>query len=627
MGEGVSKLQDKPGAQPRPFVAEFRAEVDECLAVPGEDDFRNGGIVEVSDAGRPVRKEIGLLRSVEERKRRLVSCVTGKKTVLTGQNAGDKFELKSETGVLPRKRSNFPRKRRESAKDDRHITPGKRPGTRCHVVLNTALHEVVHEGGQQGATSWYLSGVKFGIAVHGRWLRESSARGGRNGAPGPAPIDVPGAACALHVPRCDSVLELRDGLVDRGTERVLHGFGENVRPRRDQVRAEAERRARLDAALDGDARLVDPKRSAKNANLSLNEIRERGGGTVVQMAEEYSHDVFFVGHILIETLRFEYYQVSQRYFHFMESSHAHEFLNYHHLRYFWTVAREGSLRRAAERLRVSQPSICTQIKLLESALGEKLFRRSGRTSQLTEFGQLVHGYAEEIFTLGDEVLRAAKQAPTSRSLRLQAGIVDSLPKLLSFDLLRPIFEHQPPIRLSCHEGKLPDLLAQLATHRLDLVLADEPAPTGPGVRVFNHLVSESGVTFCAMPDLARTMKGRFPRNLHGAPALLPTHNCNLRRELEKWFRSVGVEPRVVAEFEDGALAKIAGTEGCGFVVVPGIVASEAIERYGFAPVGSTRGVSVQFYAITAERRLTHPAIIAITDRGRASRKRRRKTAD
>jgi LysR family transcriptional regulator, transcriptional activator of nhaA len=306
----------------------------------------------------------------------------------------------------------------------------------------------------------------------------------------------------------------------------------------------------------------------------------------------------------------------------METSSATEFLNYHHLRYFWTVAKEGSLRRAAEKLRVSQPSICTQIQLLESALGEDLFRLSGRSSVLTEFGQLIYGYADEIFTLGGEVLRAAKQAPTSRSLRLHAGIVDSFPKLTSFDILRPIFEHQPPIRLTCHEGKMADLVAQLTTHRLDVVLTDEPASPGQGGKVFNHLLGTSDITFCAMPGLARSLKGRFPRNLHRTPALLPTQNCSLRRDLEKWFRSVDVEPRVVAEFEDAALAKIVGTESCGFVVIPSAVASEAIERYGFVSIGRTRAIETQFFAITAERRLTHPAILAIINRVPAAKRKR-----
>ena len=309
---------------------------------------------------------------------------------------------------------------------------------------------------------------------------------------------------------------------------------------------------------------------------------------------------------------FAQYSKSQLSFQIMEELSAHEFLNYHHLRYFWAVAREGSLRLAAEKLSVSQPSMSAQIKLLESALGGRLFRPSGRSLALTEFGQMIHGYAEEIFALGSEVLRAAKQAPTSRVLRLNAGIVDSFPKLMSYDILRPIFEHQPPVQLTCVEGKLTDLVAQLTTHRLDVVLSDEPASPGMAGKVFNHLLSSCGVTFCAMPDLARTLKGRFPRNLHGAPALLPTQNCHLRRDLEKWFRSVEVEPRVIAEFEDAALTKIVATRGVGFIAVPTMVETEAVERFGFLPIGRTKEVETQFYAITAERRLTHPAILAIT---------------
>jgi LysR family transcriptional activator of nhaA len=301
----------------------------------------------------------------------------------------------------------------------------------------------------------------------------------------------------------------------------------------------------------------------------------------------------------------------------MEASPTPAFLNYHHLRYFWTVAREGSLRRAAEKLRISQPSICTQIQSLESALGEDLFRLRGRSSVLTEFGQLIYSYADDIFTLGGEVLRAARQAPTSRSLRLHAGVVDSFPKLMSFEILRPIFEHHPPIQLTCHEGKIGDLLAQLLSHRLDVVLADEPASPRGSEKVFNHLLSRSDVTFCAAPRLAQSLKGRFPRNLHRAPALLPTQNCNLRRDLEKWFQAVGIEPRVVAEFEDAALAKIVSMEGCGFVAVPSVVASEAIERYGFVSLGRTRAIQTQFFAITAERRLTHPAILALTSHSTA----------
>jgi LysR family transcriptional activator of nhaA len=296
----------------------------------------------------------------------------------------------------------------------------------------------------------------------------------------------------------------------------------------------------------------------------------------------------------------------------METLVGTEFLNYHHLRYFWTVANEGSFRRASEKLRVSQPSMCTQIKVLEASLGEALFRPSGRSLELTEFGQLIHGYAEEIFTLGSEILRATKQAPGVRALRLHVGIVDSFPKLMSYEILRPVLDHQPPVRLTCHEGKLADLVSQLSTHRIDVVLSDESVSPGSAGKVFNHLLGSSEITFCAMPGLARSLKGRFPKNLDDAPALLPTQNCSLRRDLEKWFQSAGIQPRVVAEFEDAGLTKIVATSGSGFIAVPTVVVSEAIERYGFVPIGRTKEVETQFYAITAERRFTHPAILAIT---------------
>lgn len=304
----------------------------------------------------------------------------------------------------------------------------------------------------------------------------------------------------------------------------------------------------------------------------------------------------------------------------METKPGTEFLNYHHLRYFWTVAAEGSLRRASEKLGVSQPSMCTQIKLLETSLGEALFRPCGRSLELTEFGQLVHGYAEEIFTLGGEILRATKQVSGGRVLRLHVGIVDSFPKLMSYQILRPVLDQQPHVQLTCHEGKPADLVSQLNTHRIDVVLSDEPASPGLAGKVFNHLLGSSGITFCAMPSFAKELKGRFPRNLDGAAAFLPTQNCSLRRDLEKWFGSVGVLPRVTGEFEDAALTKIVATGGTGFIAVPTVVAAEAFERYGFVSLGRTNEVKTQFYAITAERRFTHPAIIAITETLRATKK-------
>ena len=293
----------------------------------------------------------------------------------------------------------------------------------------------------------------------------------------------------------------------------------------------------------------------------------------------------------------------------MESSAStSEWLNYHHLRYFHAVAKEGSVSRAAERLRVSQPSICAQVKQLEAALDETLYRRSGRSIQLTDFGRTIHGYAEEILALGRKLLTLARRAPSTRTQRLHVGIVDSFPKLLSLDILRPVFAHVPTVHVICHEGKLDDLLGQLAAHRLDVLLADGPPPSSTKIKTFNHPLGASGVTFCASPALAGKWSGRFPKNLHDAPLLLPTQNTALRRDLEKWFRSMKIEPSVVGEFEDAALAKIVATEGIGITVVPTIVAAEAIERYGFVSIGKTEECQTQLYLITAERRIEHPVV-------------------
>jgi len=293
----------------------------------------------------------------------------------------------------------------------------------------------------------------------------------------------------------------------------------------------------------------------------------------------------------------------------MESTNtADEWLNYHHLRYFHAVAREGSVSRAAEKLRISQPSICAQVKQLEVALGETLYRRSGRSIVLTDFGRTIQGYAEEILALGRELLTVSRRAPSVRTPRLQIGIVDSFPKLLSLDILRPVFAQVPPVHVTCHEGKIDDLLGQLAAHRLDALLADEPPPSSAKVKTFTHAIGTSGVTFCASPALAQTLTGRFPRNLHGAPILLPTQNTALRRDLEKWFHAVNIEPLVVGEFEDAALSKIVATEGIGITTVPTIVQSEAIERYGFVSIGRTTECQIRLYLISAERRLEHPVV-------------------
>jgi LysR family transcriptional regulator, transcriptional activator of nhaA len=302
-----------------------------------------------------------------------------------------------------------------------------------------------------------------------------------------------------------------------------------------------------------------------------------------------------------------------------------EWLNFHHLRYFWAVARHGTLRRTAEVLHVSQPSISAQIKLLESALGQRLFRRSGRSLVLTDFGRIIQGYAEEIFTLGRELLAAGKRGPGSPTLRLNLGVVDSFPKLLTLHALRPVLEHDPLIQITVQEGKLDELLRHLAAHRLDAVLADEPPSLGTRIKTFTHAFGRSGITFCALPSLARKLRGPFPRNLNGAPLLLPAQNTLIRRELEKWFRRHRIEPVVIAEFEDLALAQIVASDAHGVTVVSSMALKDAMKRFGFVSLGATDECVLWLYLITVERRIEHPAIalIAHTKKRTAEKPRRR----
>jgi len=291
-----------------------------------------------------------------------------------------------------------------------------------------------------------------------------------------------------------------------------------------------------------------------------------------------------------------------------------EWLNYHHLRYFYIAAKEGSLARAAAVLHVSQPSISEQISELEGSLGEALFRRVGRNNRLTDAGQVVFNYAEEIFTLGSELMSAVRQRPGLRPVRLNVGVADSFPKLVTNEILKPVFAQPQPVHIVCREGKLEDLLAQLVAHRLDVVLADEPAPSSANFKVFSHALGESTVTLCAEPKLATRLKRNFPQSLNSAPALLPAENTVLRRVLETWFRAHHVKPNVVAECEDLALMKVLAAEGRGFIAVPTVALKEAVSRYQFRSLGQANGCHLEFYALTAERRIAHPSVALITER-------------
>jgi LysR family transcriptional activator of nhaA len=287
-------------------------------------------------------------------------------------------------------------------------------------------------------------------------------------------------------------------------------------------------------------------------------------------------------------------------------------LNYHHLLYFWAVAKEGSLRRASEVLHVSQPSISAQLKQLEESLGAPLFTRTTRRLILTDTGQTVLEYAEEIFSLGRELLTAVRQEPGQRPLRLHVGVADSVPKIVVRQHLTPVFELGRLVRVICREGALEELITQLAAHRLDAVLADEPSTSALRVRTFNQRVSTSDVVICAAPLLAQRLTKEFPRSLDGAPAILPVGEMALRRQLERWFESHRVRPRVVAEVEDTALLTDLGAQGLGFVPVYSAVLDEIARSSRFRKLGIAKGLKMEVFVITAQRRLQHPGVVAMT---------------
>jgi len=294
-----------------------------------------------------------------------------------------------------------------------------------------------------------------------------------------------------------------------------------------------------------------------------------------------------------------------------------EWLNYHHLHYFWVVAREGTITRAGALLRLAQPTISGQLHALEASLGEKLFERRGRTLQLTEVGHVVYRYAEEIFGLGRELQDTLKGRPTGRPMRVAIGIADSVPKLIAYRLLEPALRLTPPVQLACTEDKTERLLAELSVRGLDLVLTDTPIGAGGGVRAFNHALGDSGVSFFGTAGLRRRHPGRFPACLDGAPLLVPTTSAQLRRDLDRWLEASGVRPRIVAEFEDGALMKMFGQRGEGFFPGPTVIEKEIKQGYGVSVVGRTAEFKERFFAITVERRIKHPAVAAITETARA----------
>lgn len=300
----------------------------------------------------------------------------------------------------------------------------------------------------------------------------------------------------------------------------------------------------------------------------------------------------------------------------MSTESSLPWLNYHHLLYFWTVVREGSVVRAAEKLRLAQPTVSSQVRALEHALGERLFTRVGRRLVPTDVGQVVYRYADEIFSLGREMVDTVRGRGAGRPARLVVGVADALSKLIAYRLVAPVLALPGPIRVVCREGPTEKLLAQLALHEVDVVLSDTPVPPTVRVKAYNHLLGECGLTFFAAPRLARRLKRRFPASLAGEPFLLPGEGTVLRRQLEDWLQQAGVRPSVVGEFDDLALMKVFGENGVGAFAAASAIEPEIRRQYRVVPIGRVESIREQFYAISAERRLKHPAVAVIVEQGR-----------
>ena len=293
-----------------------------------------------------------------------------------------------------------------------------------------------------------------------------------------------------------------------------------------------------------------------------------------------------------------------------------EWFNYHHLLYFWTVVRAGSIHRAGQEMRVSAPAISTQLKKLEEQLGEKLLTRSGRRLVLTQMGRTVFSYADDIFTLGREMVDVVKNRPVGRPLRLDVGIVDVMPKIVVQALLEPALRLREQVRIVCREATSDQLLGRLATNELDVVLSDSPVDPSFKIRAYSHLLGQCGVVFVAAAKAAERYRRHFPKSLDSSPMFLPTDNTAFRRHLDFWFESNGVWPMVLGEFEDYALLQAFGETGNGVFPMPAIFQNQIRRQKHLKVIGATQELQLQFYAISAERKLQHPAVIAIRNAAR-----------
>jgi len=295
-----------------------------------------------------------------------------------------------------------------------------------------------------------------------------------------------------------------------------------------------------------------------------------------------------------------------------------EWLNYHHLYYFWTVVREGGITAAGKHLHLASSTISAQLSTLEESLDVKLLQRVGRNIKPTEMGQLVFEYADEIFSLGRELMATVHGHPQYGRIPLRVGVVDALPKMVVRDLLDPVFKLPEQIRLVCYENKKEALLAKLALHEIDIVLSDSPLEAGLSVKAYNHMLGECGVTFFAVENLSTRFRKGFPASLNGSPMLLPIQTSVLRKQLDLWFGALGITPEITGEFDDVALLKAFGQRGDGIFMAATVIEDEVQRQYKVSIIGRTEKVRYQFYAISIEKILTHPAVLAISTAARHS---------
>jgi LysR family transcriptional activator of nhaA len=292
-------------------------------------------------------------------------------------------------------------------------------------------------------------------------------------------------------------------------------------------------------------------------------------------------------------------------------------MNFKHLHYFWVTAKAGGVMRAGAQLHTTPQTLSGQIRLLEEDLGHKLFQKSGRTMELTETGRLALGFADQIFTLGGELEAAVREAHDGQAVQeFRVGVADAVNKSVVYRLLEPALALPVPVRMVASEGKFADLLAQLALNRLDLVIADEPMSKRLNVRAFNHALGGSSMAFFATPALAAQLQGSFPQCLNGFPMLIPGVQASARQQLEAWFTRHSISPRIVGEFDDGALMTAFGRQGKGVFLVPGVMEAETVAQFGVQCVGRSEELVDEFFAVSVERRITHPCVVAITDAAR-----------